>query len=499
MYDNVIIGAGIGGLVCGGLLAKAGKKVCIIEKQPKPGGYLTSYTMKGFTFDVPHVIGGLRKGAPVRRIIDELGVNIDFVELEPYQKFIYPEHTIKVYTEIERYKHELKHAFPQDCESIDRYCQTLTKMNQEVERMPQHLGILGLLSFPLKFPLLFKYRNKTFEDLLSDHIGNPKLRAVLGTSWGYVGSPPSRVSALYMAMQSMSYHTGGAWYPRGGYGRMADALAKAFEKFGGELILGTEVKKITIKNGKASGVELENGKFVESRLVVSNGDTKHTFLNLIGRQNLKADVVQRIEQAEPSATGLVVHLGVKMRLDDLDLNYGSIFSSEEYDNEESYRAARKGEISFKNFGLSVPSLHDPSLAPEGCHALDILLVPVPYLFKDKWLTENGKRTDAYRKLKEEIANRLIVSAEKVIPNLSKNVLVKDVSTPLTYERYTFASEGCWYDLAQVPSQSGFDRLANSRIIPNLHFTGSKSFGGGMYGSTMGGFLATDEILKSQKP
>jgi prolycopene isomerase len=496
MYDSVIIGAGIGGLVCGGLLAKAGKRVCIIEKHTKPGGYMTSYTMRGFTFDMPHVIGGLRKGALVRRIIDELGVNIDFVELEPYQKFIYPEHTIKVYTEIEKYKQELKRAFPQDSESIDRYFETLTKLNQEVDRMPQHLGVLDLLSFPARFPKVFKYRTKTFEDLLSDHIKNPKLRAVLGTSWGYVGSPPSRVSALYMAMQLMSYHTGGAWYPRGGYGQLADAFAKAFVKFGGELILATEVKKITIKNDKASGVELENGKFVESKLVVSNGDTKRTFLNLIERQNLKAEVAKRIEQAEPSATGLVVHLGVEMRLDDLDLNYGNIFSNEEYDNEESYRAAKKGEISYKNFGISVPSLHDPSLAPEGCHALDILLVPVPYLFKDKWLTENGRRTDAYRKLKEEIANRLIASAEKVIPNLSKNVLVKDISTPLTYERYTFASEGCWYDLAQTPSQSIMNRLANSQTIPNLHFTGSKSLGGGMYGSMMGGFLTASEILKS---
>lgn len=495
-YDVVIIGAGIGGLTCGGFLARSGKRVCIVEKHTKPGGYVTSYTRKGFAFDVPHVIGGLRQGAPLKRIMDDLGVDVDFIELEPYQKFIYPEHEIKVYTDIERCKQELKRTFPQDSESVDRYYETLTRMTQEIERMPQRIGVLKLFSFPFKFPTVFKYRNKTFERLLTDHIENPKLRAVLGTSWGYVGSPPSRLSALYMAVALMSYHMGGAWYPKGGYGRMADAFAQAFAKLGGELVLKTKVEKIVVENGKASGIKLDNGKSIKTNLVISDADTKHTFLDLIGREKLKREFVEKIENAECSTTGFVVHLGVKMDLDDLDLDYGTIFFNEDYDNEKIFRATEKGEISYGSFGISVPSLHDESLAPEGCHSLDILLVPVPYQYRDKWLTENGRRTQAYRGLKEEIADKLIVSAEKVIPNLSKNVLVKDIATPLTYERYTFASNGCWYDLAQTPSQFGPNRLANSQVVPNLLFTGSKSLGGGMYGSIMGGFLTAMRILKS---
>lgn len=487
-YDAAVIGAGIGGLTCGGLLAKAGKRVCIVEKHTKPGGYVTSYTRKGFTFDVPHVIGGLRIPP---QIIDQLGVDLDFIELEPYQKFIYPKHEIKVYTDIERYKEELKRAFPQDSESIDRYYETLTRMQQEF--MEQDMG--GTTQRE-RVPTIFKYRNKTFKRLLTDHVENPKLQAVLGTSWGYVGWPPSRVSALYMVRMLMSYHLGGAWYPQGGYGRIADGFAEAFVKLGGELLLKTKVDKIIVENGKASGVKLDNGKSIKTNLVISNADTKHTFLDLIGREKLKKDFVEKIEKAECSATGLVVHLGVKMDLDDLDLNYGTIFFNEDYDNEKNFRATEKGEISYGSFGISVPSLHDESLAPEGCHSLDILLIPVPYQYRDEWLTENGRRTQPYRRLKGEIADKLIVSAEKLIPNLSKNVVVKDISTPLTYERYTFASEGCWYDLAQTPSQSGPNRLANSQVVPNLFFTGSKSVGGGMYGSIMGGFSTAMKTLES---
>lgn len=480
MYDCAIIGAGIGGLVCGSLLAKEGEKVCIVEKHTKLGGYVTSYSLKGFTFDVPHVIGGLKKGAMIRNIVDGIGAVVDFVELEPFQKFIYPEHEVKYYWDIEKTKQELKQHFPEDSEGIAKYYETLSKMWENINK-GQPTG----------------YENKTFENLLTNHIKNPKLRSVLGTSWGYVGMPPSRISADSMVMMLMIYHSGGAWYPKGGYQSISDAFAQAFEKYGGELILKTRVEKIVLKNGKASGIKLDNGKLLESKFVISNADTKQTLLNLVGRDKLSKESIEKLEKAKYSPSGFVVHLGVKMDLNDLDLNYGTIFFNEDYDNEKIFRAVENNEIYYGSFGMSIPSLHDESLAPEGCHCMDILNTPAPYNFKDKWLTENGKRTSAYRELKSEIANKLIASAERVIPNLSENIVVKDISTPLTYERYTFASNGCWYDLAQIPQQAGVNRLAYIDIIPNLHFTGSKGFPsiGGMAPSILCGYFTANKILQ----
>jgi len=492
MYDAVIIGAGIGGMTCGTVLAKAGKKVLIAERHKRPGGYVTSYSCDGFIFDVPHIIGGLRKDNYLWKVLREIGIDQEFIELEPYQKIIYPGREIRVYTDIEKNKNELKAFFPQDSGDIDRFYNTLSKLNEELQGIPEELGIFDMLSFPLKFPTVFRYLNSVLEKMLDDHMTNPELKDVISSAWGYVGSPPSKVSALHYAAMLMSFHDGGAWYPKGGYQKLADAFAKAFETSGGELQLNTEVTKIIIEKGKAAGVHLKDGREIRSALVVSNADTRLTFLELVGEEHLKKKFADRMKNAELSSSGFVVHLGVRMDMEKLDINYGSIFLKID-EKENSFLS--DGKTSISSIGISVPSLHDRSLALDGCHTLEILVTPAPYDFANKWLTDDGKRTDAYRKLKGEVADKLIRTAETLIPGLSGNIVAKDISTPLTYERYTLSSNGCWYDLAQIPSQSGTNRFSNSKIIKNLLFAGSKSLGGGINAAVRGGYTTAKEILK----
>ncbi|MDP3104917.1 MAG: NAD(P)/FAD-dependent oxidoreductase, partial [Candidatus Methanoperedens sp.] len=337
-----------------------------------------------------------------------------------------------------------------------------------------------------------KYVNSVLEKMLDDHMKNPELKAVISSARGYVGSPPSKVSALYYAAMLMSYHEGGAWYPRGGYQKLADAFVNAFETHGGELLLNAEVTKIIIEKGKAKGVRLKDGREIEGVLVVSNSDTRFTFLNLVGEEHLKKKFADRIRNAELSSTGIVVHLGVKMDLEKMDLNYGTIFL--DIDGTGN-RFLPDGKSSIRSVGISVPSLHDKNLAPEGCHSMDIIVTPAPYDFENKWFNDNGKRTEAYRRLKEEVADKMIKAAEVLIPGLSRNIVVKDIATPLTYERYTLSSNGCWYDLAQTPPQSGINRFVHSKIIKNLFFAGSKSLGGGMNAAVRGGYMTANKILK----
>src|SRR5208283_3899060 len=100
-YDVIIVGSGIGGLVCGNLLSKHGRNVLILERHDKPGGYVTSYRRKGFLFDVVKVIGGLRKSAPIERIFSHIGVDkkIEFIEVDKVFRFIYPDRTVEVSTD----------------------------------------------------------------------------------------------------------------------------------------------------------------------------------------------------------------------------------------------------------------------------------------------------------------------------------------------------------------------------------------------------------------
>lgn len=407
-YDALIIGAGIGGLTCGALLAKNGLKTLVVEQHSKPGGYVTSFKRKGFTFDVPHVLSGGAKDAPIERIISYLGLNLELIESESIQKFIYPDHTIRTYRNIERCKEELTQHFPAERENIDRYFQTLQRIWDDVtETLPYRPRPSDWIRVLLKWPIIAKYSRKTFKDLLDAHFTDPKLKVILATPWVYRGLPSSRVSALDMAVMLMSFHSGGAWYPKGGYQVMAGEFAKGLENHGGTLALRSLVTKVLMRDERAVGVELEDGRRIKAKYTISNADSRLTFLKLIGEEHLPSKLAKRVKRQEMSKSGFVVHLGVDMDLTGLDLKYGMVFYIPSYEAmEEDFRVAEMGEIITDvediGFSMSVTTVKDPDsgLAPEGQHCLDVLRHPLPYDYQGTWRTIPGEKpSEEYRELK----------------------------------------------------------------------------------------------------
>ncbi len=502
-YDAIIIEAGIGGLTCANLFAKNGLKTLVLEQHSRPGGYVTSYKRNGFTFDVPHVIGGIAPNGNIGRLLSYLGLdkNIEWVESDQFQKFIYPRHTLRVPLDIAKYERTLIELFPSESKGITKFFETLKRIWKESNKMPFFLSKLRLVIFPLEYPTIFKYRNKTLKDLLDEHFEDNELKAILSSLWGYLGSPPSKLSVLTYANMLMCFHLGGAGYPKGGFQKLADAFTDGLKNYGGDLKLNSMVVKVLIKDKKAIGIELRNGQKIKATYVISDADSRRTFLELVGEEYLNTKFVHRLKNMELSPSGFVVHLGVDMELEKYDLNYATIMYSPSYDAvEKAWKRYRENEFLDMNstgFGLSVPSLKDHDLAPKGKHCMDLMIMPAPYHYKNDWMTEQGKRGEEYRRLKENIAEGLIKAAENVVPELSKHIVVKDISTPMTYERYTLSSEGAWYDMAQIPGQTGIKRLSRKTEISGLYLTGASSFSGGMFGAISSGLLTADEILKGK--
>jgi phytoene dehydrogenase-like protein len=341
-----------------------------------------------------------------------------------------------------------------------------------------------------------RFRNKTHQQFLDIFFRNEKLKEILGSGWGYLGLNNPKISALYFTGMYMSYHTGGAWYPTGGYQSMSDAFAQCFRENGGILRVNTKVKKVLVEGNRAVGVELDDGEQLRTGCVISNADTKRTFLDLVGEEKLEKGFAERVKRLQQSVSGFVVHLGVQMELPE-ELHCGCVMYFPGYGiAEDQFReAARNGIVTVPGkfgFGLSVATLKDPSLAPAGCHALDIISMPAPYGYEHNWM--RGDRTK-YDELKERTADTLIRAAEKLIPGLSRHIVVKDISTPLTYEKYTSATEGGWYDSACTPGQSLLNRMPAKTPIENLYLTGAKSFPGpGMFGAIQSGLFTADIIL-----
>jgi prolycopene isomerase len=260
-YDCIVIGAGIGGLTCAALLAKNGFKAVVFEQHFQPGGYVTSYKRKGFTFDVPDVIGACGQDKNIRRLFSYLGLDreIELTEFDPYLKFIYPDHGIKVWTDVDKYEEELSKEFPHELRNIHRYFETIKGMWHEMCTMPIFPKPLRMPSFPIKYPKVLKYLNKSFQNMLDEYFEDSKLKSIISTPWPYIGVHPSQLSATTMVGMLMSYHDG-AFRPVGPYQDIPNALAKKLQEFGGEIHLKTRVRKILIERGKATGGNSMTGR-----------------------------------------------------------------------------------------------------------------------------------------------------------------------------------------------------------------------------------------------
>lgn len=477
-YDAIVIGAGLGGLTCGALLARRGLRALVLEQHLIPGGYCTSFKRKGFTFDsAVHFVEGLGKKGRFYQILKELKVEkeLKVYKLDPLYRVIYSDRSVLVPTNLDDYIELLSTEFPGKKENISKFFIAVDELNNEVRRLPYPLRAWNLLSIPMRFRLVFKYYKKTFAEMLSNFFHDEKLKAIISAGWPYVGLPPSQASAISVCGYLYSAHFEGFYYPKGGTQALADALAGALAKNGGELQLGTRVKRILIENGRAVGVETSDGKRIGAKFVVSNADARQTFLELVDAKWLDKEFVGRLKRMEPSISFFQTWLGVDIYPRELGVNEVETLLYPSYDIDKIYRTSLRGEIG--GCGICVPSLVDPTLAPKGKHCVS-LIYPTPYGFKQKWRASGGKRGEQYKKLKHQVKQRLIKTAEKVLPGLSEHVIVSDAATPITCERYTSNYMSAAYGWAQTPSQSSKNRPQQITPIKNLYLAGHWTTPGG---------------------
>ena len=170
-YDAVIIGGGVGGLTCALLLAKKGARVAVFEKEKQPGGYCSSFSVNGYVFDAcVDSIGGLRKNEPLRRIMEEdLGIwdKLDFIELNPLRRNIFPDAAIDIPADIVQYKDTLKAVFPAESKGIDKSFSTMEKIYTLSIQTMRGTG---------DGSLLYDFMELSFYDLLDSFISDAKLK-----------------------------------------------------------------------------------------------------------------------------------------------------------------------------------------------------------------------------------------------------------------------------------------------------------------------------------
>jgi len=494
-FDVVVIGSGIGGLTSALEAANNGWSVLVLEADRSLGGYLSSFSRKKFHFDPGlHYIGESGEGQIFRGLLDSMGLHeVQFNELSPdgFDWYCFPDYSIKFGHGIERFHQQLRADFPSEKNGLDRYFKLLNQVGNAIRQLLTIAGPWDALKALRYLPLGLRFGKATYSEILDHFVRDPNLRAALSAPCGDAGLPPGRVSGLQQ-MAILDHYKDGAYYPRGGTAAMCNAYINALKAKGATLKNKARVVEITRQSGKASGVITEDGEHFRSGAVISNAQVGST-CEMVGWEHIPSKLRKRVLNIEHSLSCFIVYLGVSGNADISSVGDKNVWSYETNEIDSMYEEIFKGCLpdGSNGFFLSIPSQKDPDggMAPEGQHAVEIVTLCSAAPFKEWFDQHLMKRDGRYKQIKEELSNKLIMKAEKYIPNLSQSVLVKDASTPATNYSYTSSPDGNIYGPATIPSQLGPNRFAGRGPLEGLFLCGSSTIGPGIVVCALSGRAA----------
>jgi phytoene dehydrogenase-like protein len=523
-YDVIVIGGGHNGLTNAAYLARAGRKVLVLERRHVLGGAaVTEEVFPGFKFSVcSYVVSLLRP-----EIIRDLDLPRHGLEILPLDGTFTPmpngdylwrvnDHG-KTRREIARHSRVDAEAYEEFGKAMQAMCRFVKPILSMVPPDPSTLNpreLMKLLFIGKRFQGLAsedKYNQvqlmtMSAVDFLDQWFETDVLKATMSAS-GIIGtflgvrSPGTAYVLLHHYMGEIDGAFRSWGFARGGTGAISNAIADAARELGAEIRTQAPIAKILVKNNRAHGVVLESGDELYADVVSSSIDPRNTFVRFIEEGHLPDEFLEDIRRYKFRGSSGKVNIALDA-LPDFKCLPGpgahlrgaiSISPSVEY-MEKAYDDAKYGSYSRRPYiDMVIPSLTDPSVAPPGKHVMSCFVQYAPYKLRP------GLNWDDQR---EAFGNNVIETISEYAPNLKDVIINKQVLTPLDLEREFGLSEGNIFQgelsleqlffLRPVPGYAQF-----RTPIKNLYMCGSATHpGGGIMGAP--GRLAALEILKDVK-
>jgi phytoene dehydrogenase-like protein len=518
-WDAIVIGGGHNGLVNAAYLARAGRKVLVLERRHVLGGAAVSEQIfPGFTFSVfSYVVSLLRP-----EIIRDLDLPRHGLHILPLESTVTPLPNgdyLAGWADADLTRREIYRHSPHDADAYAEFGRLMYHMARAVKpllgmippdptaltlgelkgmrKLAGHLRSLGAE----RFHALYKLMTMSSADYLDEWFEFGPLKATKSAS-GIIGTlmgPRSPGSAYVLLHHYMGEIDGAfrAWgFCKGGNGTVSQAIASAARSFGATLRTEAPVKQVLVKEGRAIGVVLENGDEIPAPVVVSGLDARRTYLDLVESKELPEDLLTQVRRFRFRGSSGKVNLALA-ELPDFICMPGvgrhhrgaiSISPSVEY-LERAYDEAKYGAFSRRPYmDILFPSMIDPNMAPPGQHIASIFVQYAPYHIEGGW-------TDAKR---EAFGDAVVDTLSEYAPNLRSAILGRQVLTPADIERTVGLSEGNIFQGELALQQLFFlrpaARWASYRTpIHGYYQCGSSSHpGGGVMGAA--GRLAALRIL-----
>lgn len=504
-YDAIVIGSGIGGLTTAALLAKLGKRVCVLEQHYTAGGYTHSYEREGYEWDVGvHYIGEVHKPwSMIRRVFDVISDgNLDWAPMDAhYDRIILGDKTYDYVAGREEFKAEIKRHFPGEAAAIDRYVDLLSEVSAKVPRffagqaLPRSLGVLYS---KLRRYWLPDYFFKPTLEVLEGLTDNRELIGLLTAQWGDYGLPPAQAAFVMHAMVAKHYITGGN-YPVGGAIRIAETIIPVIEAAGGQVFTYAGVDKIIVENGRAVGVRLQkDGVELRAPQIVSCAGLIPTYTRLIptdvaAQHNLLAP----LQQVEPSAATLCLYAGFKGSAAELGLPKTNYWVYPSFDHDANISAFKNSaDAPMPLIYMSFPSAKDPSWDARYPNkaTVEIVAATLPARFAPWQGSTWGKRGADYEALKAELTEHLLETLYQHQPQLRGQLDFCELATPLSTEWFQWNVQGEIYGIDHTVKRFDQHWIHSQTPIKGLYLTGADTVTAGVGGALMAGVLTANRML-----
>ncbi|XP_063815968.1 all-trans-retinol 13,14-reductase-like [Pseudophryne corroboree] len=513
--DALVIGSGVGGLSAAAVLAKAGKKVLVLEQHDQAGGSCHTFQEHGYEFDVGlHYVGQMHEGGMLRVIMDQLTEGqLQWNRLgNQYDSVIVGHRVYRLYAGKTEFPDALKKQFPGEEEAIDKFTALMKKVARHVPLLailkiiPQWLALLLLRSGLLyRVSSIFQLAESSHQDVVETLTSNKELQTVF--SYLFYGVPPNDSSFMINALL-LHHYKRGAWYPRGGSSEIAFHMIPVIERAGGRVLVRAPVTRILLSNGRATGVAVQKKDTevcIYAPVVISDAGIFNTYKRLLPPDIRTAPEVESLLSSLQYGMGcFLVFVGLRGTSDELGLKSTNLWIYQKSDLNnlmEKYFSLAWEEVCehLPLMFITFPSAKDPTYSQRHPgNSCMTLLTMAPYDWFCQWSGQQPRhRGEEYHSMKMKLAECMVKRAIQEFPQLEGKIEYMEAATPVSNEYYLRAPQGSMYGAEQNCSRYQCEiisRMRSQTAVPGLYLTGQDVFSSGIAGAVHGGLLCASAVL-----